>query len=80
MILLATGPWEGSVDVLQAWVQGGALSRHAFMLFSPFPHGHAFSHPVLVYQNRIQSTSISRPWGLRVSMLEFPWGIRRLGK
>ena len=39
-----------------------------------------FTHPDLVYQIRIQSTSISRPWGLRVSMLEFPWGIRRVGK
>ena len=28
---------------------------------------------------RIQSTSISRPWGLRVPILEFPWGIRRVG-
>ena len=39
-----------------------------------------FPHAIEVRLNRIQSTSSSRPWGLRVSMLEFPWGIRRVGK
>lgn len=55
------------------------LTSEADFVRNPNPLRY-FTHAVVVYHNRIQSTSSSRPWGLRVSILEFLWGVRRVGE